>query len=375
MRISFVMWQHSTFPEEFPEGALGGAETATWHLARWLSKKHEVQVLTRGLKASSSRIGDIELVRIPSAGSKWIAGDLYYRRAMKIASDCDVVEAITCIEPAFYGRNVALHLENDLDPYLPFPAAKNRVYQSRLNRLIGVTGVSRYVSRRFAENFDYAGRISTVLNGADCREYDPGKRDRLWLGRKYKVDQDDLVAVYAGAIHKRKGLHVLLDAVEQASSPGMKLLILGGLIYSKKRDSDRRYLDRQLMRIRGDPSAVYVGPVSKQEMAKILASSDVFICPSTWEDPCPLVCAEAQASGIPVLGFNRGGIPELVEHGRTGFIMEPDPGNLARCLLLLDSEPRLLRSMGRRARVRAKECLDWSVLARRLEAFLLRQGA
>lgn len=370
MKMAFLMWQHSTFPEDFPKGALGGAESATWYLANELSDRHDVEIMCRGVEDRTQVIGKVALIRIASPmPSKWIQGDYYYKRAMDFASDRDLIVAITCIEPAFYSDNVALHLENELSPYLPFPKAKARFYIAEMERFRCISGVSRYVSKRFVKAFNYGGRITTILNGADCKEFSPAKGDRPYLDR-FGVSENDISIVYAGAIHRRKGLHLLLDALDSINKPEARLLILGGLIYSKKRSGDVSYLKEQLEKIRSLPQITFVGPVSKPVMARILASSDIFVCPSIWEDPCPLVCAEAQASGIPVIGFRRGGIPELVEHGKTGLIVEPNVEELASSLTKLCEDVKLRRTMGRKARRRAVDILNWKIIARRLESFL-----
>jgi len=370
LKIAFILWQHSTFPQTFPKGALGGAESATWHLARELSKKHEVEILCQGPVDRTQDIEGVLLTRVkPSLKSKWVKGDLYFRRAMAKALDKDAVLAITCIEPALYSDRVAIHLENDLDPYLPFPSLKARYYLRKLNRVRYVTGVSRYVSRRFVKMFDYPGRVATLLNGADCEEFSPKKGDRDLLEKRFGFSDEDIVLVYAGAVHRRKGLHLLLDAMRKVD-PRVKLLILGGLIYSKRRPEDARYLDSQLTRARRMPQVIFVGPVSKPDISRILASSDIFVCPSIWNDPCPLVCAEAQASGIPVIGFERGGIPELVETGKTGLIVDLDPSSLAASINELVRNGTLRKRMGRMARARAERALSWAVLAEKMESLL-----
>jgi len=366
------MWQHSTFPDEFPGGALGGAESATWYIARQLSQKHEVEVITSGGEDSETEVDGINLVRVKSRlSSKWVRGDLYYKRAMEKAKESDIVEAITCIEPAFYSDRVAVHLENDLDPYLPFPRAKANLYIRRINRIRIVTGVSRYVSKRFSNRFPYRGKVATVLNGADCDEFNPKKRDREFLHERYGISDDDTVLTYAGAVHRRKGLHLLLDALEEINDPCIRLLILGGLIYSKKRPEDARYLSGQVERLKKIPQATFVGPLPKAEMARVLASSEIFVCPSIWQDPSPLVCAEAQASGLPVIGFDRGGVPELVEDSKTGLITEASGHGLAEAIQSLHRDRRFLEILGASARRRAEVSLSWRVLSHRIEELLI----
>jgi len=371
MKISFLMWQFGTFPESFLSGALGGAESAVWHLSKELSKKHEISIVCLGRTYSSRKIDGITLVRIPPpARWKWVASDSYYARAVRAARTADVIESITCIEPAFFTDKAALHMENELHPSLPFPTPKAKMYLKKIGNLRCVSGVSRFVTEGFLRRFGYQGKAATVMNGADCEFFTPRKRNRDMLEDEYDIPNDEIVLLYAAAIHRRKGLHVLLDAMTKIKYKGVRLMVAGGLIYSKKRPGDARYFDTQLRRMMSMGNVTYVGPLGKQDLSVLLSSADIFVCPSVWDDPCPLVCAEAQASGTPVVGFRRGGIPELVEHGVTGLVCDADAEHLAGCLQHLCVERKDRKTMSKRARIRAETFLTWKRAAAKLEDLL-----
>src|SRR5207344_1469953 len=90
-------------------------------------------------------------------------------------------------------------------------------------------------------------------------------------------------------------------------------------------------------------------------MEELLPLADVFLLPSSSES-FGLVALEAMSAEVPVVASNAGGLPEVIEHGQTGYLH--DPGNLAgfvtSVLRLLGNE-RLRRTMGRRGRAVAKE--------------------
>ena len=65
---------------------------------------------------------------------------------------------------------------------------------------------------------------------------------------------------------------------------------------------------------------VYVGPVNDQQKNELLGRARGLLMPILWEEPFGIVMAEAMACGTPVLGFARGAVPEVVEHGVTGFV-------------------------------------------------------
>lgn len=113
------------------------------------------------------------------------------------------------------------------------------------------------------------------------------------------------------------------------------------------------------------PDAHFAGHQSGEALARWYASGDVFVFPSTTETFGNVVL-EAQASGLPTVVVDRGGPPDLVQPGRTGFIARAnDPADLAlRCEgLLRDADERA--RMGRQARDAARE-RDWSAINGRL---------
>jgi glycosyltransferase involved in cell wall biosynthesis len=100
-----------------------------------------------------------------------------------------------------------------------------------------------------------------------------------------------------------------------------------------------------------------------------LREADVLVQPSLWGEPFPLLVLEAMASGVPVVGSRIGGLPEAVEDGISGILVEPDnPAQLARALLCLleDATPR--SAMGRAARVRAEQSFSWDQTVHRIKS-------
>ena len=81
----------------------------------------------------------------------------------------------------------------------------------------------------------------------------------------------------------------------------------------------------------------------------------MLVVPSQFEEPLARVALEAYAHGGPVIGAGRGGIPEVIEPGRTGLIFDPDkPGDLASALTNLLDNPALVEQMKRSAREKWK---------------------
>jgi glycosyltransferase involved in cell wall biosynthesis len=113
------------------------------------------------------------------------------------------------------------------------------------------------------------------------------------------------------------------------------------------------------------PDAHFAGHQSGEALARWYASGDVFVFPSTTETFGNVVL-EAQASGLPTVVVDRGGPPDLVEPGRTGFIARAnDPADLAQKCETLLRDPGERARMGRQARDAARE-RDWAAINGRL---------
>src|SRR5205814_2204997 len=70
--------------------------------------------------------------------------------------------------------------------------------------------------------------------------------------------------------------------------------------------------------------AQVLGPVARDELARLMAHSAVTVCAVRWEEPFGMVAAEAQMAGCPVAGYRRGALPEVVDEGVSGFLAAPD---------------------------------------------------
>jgi glycosyltransferase involved in cell wall biosynthesis len=122
--------------------------------------------------------------------------------------------------------------------------------------------------------------------------------------------------IFTNAHHPRKGTEVLLEATKliAADYPDIQLSIAGNISH---RSGYGRYLRHHLRRL--GEACVELGPLNAEQMAEELIKAHVFIHPS-FIDNSPNSVAEAQLLGMPVIATYTGGVPNLVEHGRTGLL-------------------------------------------------------
>lgn len=170
-------------------------------------------------------------------------------------------------------------------------------------------------------------RIGRWDRGVDLTRFSPALREgRLLPG--------ELTVLYVGRLTKEKGLHLLADAFLEARErdPRLHLCLAGG------------GPEEPLLRERLGDAATFLGWLEGEALARTYASADVFLFASR-TDTFGQVILEAQASGLPVVAVGEGGPTELVEHGVSGLLCEPEAAALAAALNELCRRPVLLERL------------------------------
>ena len=155
------------------------------------------------------------------------------------------------------------------------------------------------------------------------------------------------VVLYASRLVVEKGVHTLLDAAARLPA-GVRVRLAGS--------GRLEPAVRARVATEGLPVDV-LGAVPPSRVAAELRAAAVAVLPALWWENCPMAVLEAAACGVPVVASAVGGVPELVDDGRTGLLVPPgDAAALAGALTRLLSDPVEADRMGRAgwARVRAR---------------------
>jgi starch synthase len=210
-------------------------------------------------------------------------------------------------------------------------------------------------------------RVRVVHNGIDTALYrpDPGTDVLRELG----VDGGRPYVLFVGRITRQKGVPHLLRAA-RALDRGTQIVLCAGAPDTPEIDREFRELVEELRRSR-DGVLWIPEMLPRADVVQLLSHASVFVCPSVYE-PLGIVNLEAMACGAPVVASAVGGIPEVVDDGRTGLLVpydEKDPEGfesaLAAALNRVVADPATARRMGEAGRERAVREFGWDAVARR----------
>lgn len=123
--------------------------------------------------------------------------------------------------------------------------------------------------------------------------------------------------LFVGSILELKGIFNLVSTFKKLAYPSISLQIVG-----KGKDTEKL-----LREIEGDDRISYLGFKNTEELYEIYQKSDVLLVPSEWDEPFGRVVIEGNANGLPVIGSNRGGIPEILQTTKGGEIFDDGTEN------------------------------------------------
>ncbi|MFH9002354.1 glycogen synthase [Streptomyces afghaniensis] len=206
-------------------------------------------------------------------------------------------------------------------------------------------------------------KVHVVHNGIDTDLYRPDHGtdalDRVGLDRSRPY------VLFVGRITRQKGVPHLLRAVRDID-PAAQVVLCAGAPDTPEIDQEFRELFGELSRVR---DGVFWIPkmLPRPEVIQLLTHAALFVCPSVYE-PLGIVNLEAMACGTPVVASAVGGIPEVVDDGRTGLLVPAGDGfeaGLARAMDSVLGDPEAARRMGEAGRERAVGEFGWDAVARR----------
>ncbi len=185
-------------------------------------------------------------------------------------------------------------------------------------------------------------KIHLIYNGVDTVRFNPSLKEGLGSGLRKEYNIPEKAFVFSLVAHNfsLKGVDALIRAAARVKKSDCYWLIAG-------KGRKGRFLS--LAKDLGiDSRIVFAGPVERVE--EVYAASNAYVHP-TWYDPCSLVVLEALAMGLPVITTRFNGAGELLEEGKSGFVIDhpADHRRLAECMERM-ADRNVCASMGEEAR-------------------------
>jgi len=187
--------------------------------------------------------------------------------------------------------------------------------------------------------------VHVLSNPVDLKYFSVNKT-KEFLRKKFRLNKS--VIIHFGRLSYEKSTDLVLKAFAQILNWGIdaQLIIIGD-------GPERGKLEAIGRKLNIDKSVEFTGTLRDNDLTERIAAGDFFVSASTIETQ-GLVFLEAMALGLPVIGVNAGGVPEYVDNGKNGFIVEP--GNvraIAEAMKKFIEHPELRDSFGQNA----KECV------------------
>lgn len=343
-----------------PRMNIGGAESYVALVARSLkSLGYNVFIASAGgaLAVELQKEG-IKHFFLPIRLSKYISGILLKRIIKKYN-----IEIIHANSEAAGIVAVKTRQKYNLDIPIVYTAhgvlpAKVKDIINQVDKIIAVSNFSREAAIK--EGFS-ANKIEVVYNGVDIDKFKPHEEKRNLLRKKYNIPQDAFTMIIVSRIKnlRNKGHQHLLNVLsEYEVSKYWHLVVIGkgkGLGSLKQKVKEHNLQDR--VHLLGHKTDVE----NYEDMADVVVLSSYF-------ETFGLVLAEGMAMEKPAVAFKVGGVPEVIEDNKTGFVVDYDNDDeLVEKLAILAKNPDLCKQMGIQARKKVAKDFANGIMIKKLE--------
>lgn len=243
-------------------------------------------------------------------------------------------------------------------------------YLSRDKRLIGlikdairvsamVTANSAFTRRWFLKMFgvEWANKIRTIPGGVHIEEYQRNQQAIDVINKKYGLT-DKKVVLFTGRLTIHKGVEFLIKAARSIKG---EVIILG--------DGPERANLENLIKEQGLTNVRILGymkPTDQVNFKAFYGRADVYVAPSTWNEPLGLVILEAMAARTPVIATRKGGVGSLVKDGYNGYLVRARSSKeIAEKVNLLLTNDALRKKISDRAYETVLTKFTWDKIAER----------
>jgi 1,4-alpha-glucan branching enzyme len=378
-------------PEYWP--LTGGTGSYVYYLSNELLKNgYRIYVVTGSSQTQDIQVNQqlkvsfLKIPKTPIVKSFMLAGASYRKlQSVRDTADVDIAHPQLPLTPNFavppnFGKTLVCTVHSTWkgeaqairrEPYSRLNANEKFLVsfngflrffeESMLHRARRIIAVSQFTKWELTNYYNIpAGKIKVIHNGVDTRKFQPAA-DKRKVKMELGFNPDDLAIVSVGRLYARKGLFTLIESMPAVVKrfPRAKFIVSG-----KGQSDEMRKLIAHAERVGIKDNIIFTGYTPDKELPKLYQAADVFAF-STFYEHHPFAVLEAMSTGLPVVTTWVGGIPETIESGKNGFLVEPfNPAQFAEKILYLLEHPAEAQEMGRLARKKVLERFDWRIVVK-----------
>jgi glycosyltransferase involved in cell wall biosynthesis len=276
---------------------------------------------------------------------------------------------ISTVHSTWKGEAEAIRGEpySRLNPNEKFMVSFNwflRIFEeSMLKRSNKIIAVSDFTRRELLQYYKVKeNKIRVIHNGVDTTKFQPAS-DKRKAKQELGFNPDDIAILSVGRLYARKGLFTLIESMPAVVHrfPHAKFIISG-----KGQSNEMKKLVAHAQKLNVTDNIVFTGYYPDRKLPRLYQAADVFAF-STFYENLPFAVLEALSTGLPVVTTNVGGIPEMIEDGKNGFLVQPfNSHELSDRILYYLEHPNAASEMALMARKVIEERFDWRLIVKKV---------
>jgi glycosyltransferase involved in cell wall biosynthesis len=378
-------------PEYWPLS--GGTGAYVYYLSNELMKNgYRIQIVTGSNQTQDVQVNPnlnvffLKIPKMPIVKSFLLAGNSYRKlQSVRTTANIDITHPQLPLTPSFavppkFGKTLVCTVHSTWkgeaeaiqgEPYSRLNANEKFLVsfnwflrffeEGMIHRARKIIAVSHFTKWELTKYYKIpAHKIQVIHNGVDITKFQPAV-DKRKVKVSMGLNPDDLAIVSVGRLYARKGLFTLIESMPDIIKkfPKAKFIISG-----KGQSDEMHKLNAHAERLGVRGNIVFTGYTPDRELPKLYQAADVFAF-STFYEHHPFAVLEALATGLPVVTTTVGGIPETIDSGKNGYLVEPfNPRQFSEKILRLLENPAEAQEMGKKARQTVEKQLDWRIVVK-----------
>lgn len=295
--------QIASFEERVPPVKYGGTELVASNLTEELVKRgHTVYLIASGDSKTKAKLLPIfpkSIRMLPESEN------MKMRDALKFMGVGRILDILKNLDADIVHNHLGWRL-------LPFSNVINKTIVTTLHGPLDVEYQSKVYEKFKESNFISISKnqkeplpdlnyVGTVYNGIDIKKF------------SFRNEPGNYLA-FLGRMSPEKGP---AQAIQAAKKSGVKLKMA-----AKIDANDKDFFEKEVKPLIDNKNIEFIGEIGPKEKSDFLKNAKALLAPIQWREPFGLFFTESMACGTPVIAFRNGSVPEIIEDGKTGFIVE-----------------------------------------------------